>query len=325
MEKMNETRRAFFILIGLNALWAPVNWAIQTAMADATPVAIGLIRFSIFAAAMMLLTSIRPVKERLGVINPIGLDALKAFVIGLLLAGPAHAIYYTALVTASTSQTTTINTTGPFWTTLFAIALLHEKVSRLRWFAIALGAVGAYIVAIGFQWPEMTAADQKGNLLYLVGTLMECLAFVLAARLLRRSSGLGVLRWEMTGVAVSMALWPLIFPAWLPMSVTAVTWPMILAIAYLAFVAGVLCFGVWYATAETAPVSLMLITLGMQAPIASLIGVTVLGEPLSPGLMVGTFVILGALTIGAYDARRREQSGEPTEDSAEREFVPEPS
>lgn len=322
---MNDNRKAFLILIGLNMLWAPVNFAIQTAMRDASPVAIGLLRFSLFALSMLVVTQWRPAKERLCVINPTGLDALKALLIGLLLAGPAHAIYYTALATASTSETTTINTTGPFWTTLFAIVLLHEKVSPLRWFTIVLGGVGAYIVAIGFQFPEMAEANQRGNLLYLVGTLMECLAFVLAARLLRRSSGLGVLKWEMMGVALSMALWSAVFPQWLPFRIEQISPQTGLALFYLVFIAGVLCFGTWYATAEKAPVSLMLITLGMQAPCASLIGVMILGEPLSPGLIAGTAIILTALGLGAMDARRREQAPESGDSSVEKEYVPEPS
>lgn len=320
---MNGHSRALGVLVMLNVLWAPVNWAVQSATTVASPLAVALIRFVGFALIMWLVFLSTGARSALGVVLPRGWDAVKCVAIGLLLAGPAHVIYYTALQYASTSETTAINTTGPFWTTFFAILILSERVSALRWVSIAGGAMGAYLVSMGFNAPSMTG-DQRWNLLYLCGTLLECIAFVFATRILRRTSGIGTLGYEMVGVALCMALSAVLLPSVTPVRFEVLGPTFWLAMGYLILIAGVMNFGAWYAIAERAPVSLMLLTLGIQAPVAALIGHFGLGEPVTPGLIVGGIVILTSLAVGAWDARREEETGQ-RDLSREPEFLPEPS
>lgn len=318
---MTLRMRQLLLLSTINVLWAPVNWAVQTATQVASPITIAAMRFSLFALLIWVAVAIRPAKEALGTTLPKGGDRWKCLLIGILLVGPAHAIYYTALQHASTSETTTINTSGPFWTTLFAIFLLGERVTRVRWLAIGMGAMGAYWVAMGFSAPSLVG-DQKWNALYLIGTLLECLGFVLATRIIRRSSGFGVLSFEMLGVALVLVAAPFLMPGVLQFQLSGWTPGLTLALLYLVVIAGGICFGTWYIVAEKAPVSMMLVTLGLQAPVAALIGINVLGEKASTGLLAGTGLILSALLLGGWDAHQQEKAGH-TEHGAD--YIPEPS
>ncbi len=281
-----------------------MNLAIKTAAGEWSSGAVAVTRWVSFCIAIWLCFLIPQVRKLTKLVLPNQKDAWRLIVIGFLLVGPAHALYYAALKTAGTGESTVINTTGPLWTTLFAIAILKEKVTGWRWTAIILGACGAYIVAAGFSMPRFSDGNTAANLLYLSGTLMECLAFVCAAALLRKSSGIGALAYEITGAAAAQIALPFLFPGMISLKFGLLSPPAVIAILYLIFIAGLVCFGGWYIVAESAPVSLMLISLGMQAPIASFLGWYFLGEKIGSQMAIGAIIIVLALAIAIWDTKR---------------------
>jgi len=304
LRKLPTSSKQFIFLCLLNICWSQVNLAVKTASEFCSPAAIGVLRWVCFSLLIWLFLLIPKVRTLTKFVLPNKADSIKLFLIGLLLAGPAHALYYVALQTAGIGETTVINTTGPLWTTLFAIAILREKVTGFRWTAITFGAFGAYIVAVGFTLPQFSDSSTAANLLYFSGALMECLATVLAISLLRRSSGIGALAVEVSGIAVAQLLLPLLLPGLMVIQFTAFPPQVVASFLYLIFVAGIFCFGSWYVVAESAPVSSMMITLGIQAPIAAFIGWKFLGEKITSEMIIGATLIFLALIIGAYDSKK---------------------
>gem|GEM_PF-873863 len=286
----------------LNVLWAPVNYFIQRATADGTSAtALAGTRWTLFGILMGGLLAWPRFRAAFDVKWPSARDVRLALLLGALLFGPAHALYYYALAKTSTIEGTVINTTAPIWTTILAFLVLRERGNPVRTASLVLGVLGAYLVSIGPQLPDLATGHTQGNLLYLSATVTECLAGVFAVAIVRRSSGLPVLWLQSIGAAVALAAVALAFPNVFPWRYDSVGWPTYTSLAYMVLVAGLITFGMWYRLVEKAPLSLMVISLMMQPPLSALIGHYGLGEAVGPNVWLGLAPILLALLVAANE------------------------
>lgn len=294
---MTERRRDFLVLALLNACWAPVNFVLRSLTgAGMSPAAIAIVRWSVLAALLFGALATPGFRRLTHARWPSRGDAIQGLLIGLLLFGPSHLVYYLAISRTSSIEGTVLGTTAPIWTALLAFLLLGEAANGRRLAAIGLGLAGAWIVGVGLRLPALSAGHTVGNLMYLAGVAMEAVAGVLAVRLVRRSSGITVLAFEVLGAVPALLLLGSAFP--LTFATGAVP---LMGLAYLTLVPGLLCFGVWYRMVERVPLSLMILTLMLQPPLSALLGWRLLGEPITAELVAGTVLILGALMIGATD------------------------
>ncbi len=264
-----------------------------------SPIGLASLRWMSYAVMLALLlkwpyfvqrTRAKPVNRR---------DAGLALLTGALFFGPSHVIYYFALHKTSTVEGTVLLTTSPVWTAFLAFLVLREHIPPNRIVAITLGFVGAWLVSIGLRWPSWDSGHTVGNLWFLVGVLMECLAGVISARLVRRSSGIGILRYQVTGAAIMLGVIALTFPGAFPFSTahTVVGW---LAFAYMLLVACGINFSIWYMLVERTPLSLLAVTLLIQPPISALLGWRFLGESLTTDALIGSACIFAALLVAVY-------------------------
>lgn len=300
--------KLFLVLAGLNLLWAPVNYMVQVASAGGLSTgAIALTRWVSFGALLFLALSLRGFREKTRARWPEPADAVRAVLIGILFFAPSHLLYYTTLnrEMTSTVEGTVLQTAAPIFTAVLAMVLLREPVPKRRWTAIGIGFVGTYIVSVGTGLPSLSAEHTLGNLLYALGVLLESIVGVTAVNLIRRSSGITILAFQILGAAAGYAMAPMILPDVLPLQVTNLAPSAIAAMAYLIGVAGFFCFGVWYMKVEKAPLSLMVISVLLQPPLSAVIGYFVLGEKLGPNLALGGLLIFVALLLGATDRERR--------------------
>lgn len=282
-------------------LWAPVNLSVTVATTHGiSPLAVAAVRWWSLAILFNLLLRV-PLIERLTKVQwPSTRDAARAALVGALLFAPSHILYYLSLSQgASTTVCAVLGTTAPIWISALAYLLLRERSSRHRSAAIALGFVGAYLVAVGFALPTIEGKG-LGNLIYLLGVIAESVTGVLSARWVRRSSGLGVLTWQITGASVAYIALALIQPWGLGWKFS----PDITAgasLAYLTLVPGLMCFSVWYTLVEKVPLSLMVVTLLLQPPLVAFLGWLMLGEKLTVQLLIGGVFVFGALAIASTE------------------------
>ncbi|MEJ5170203.1 MAG: DMT family transporter [Fimbriimonadales bacterium] len=296
---MNPGLRLMAVLLGLNLLWAPTLLMAKVAQETFTPVGLAAVRWALFAAIMAALALRRP--RWLPLALPNGWDRVKSFAIGLGIVSAAHTLYYVGLGLSSSVETNVLNTLLPVFTAVLAFFLLRERVSPRRWVAILLGVIGAYVVVVGFGLPRLSQGHTVGNLLYLAGVFCECLGMVLAARIILRSSGLGVLVFESAGVMVGTLSFALFLQDPILRARATPGWAEAASLLYLAAVAGVFAFGVWYVLVEGAPVSLMMLSCLVQPPVAAWLGWALLDERLQPHTGVGAAVIALGLVIAASE------------------------
>ena len=307
---LRTTLRLMALLGSLEILWAPVNFFVVIArQGGLSPAGIGLIRWFGICSGLFLALSMPWFRSKTKAKMPSFRQALQCLIIGVLITGPSHLMYYASLGHTETVQGTVFNATSPLWMAFFAGWLLDETVGLVRWLALVIGGIGAYFASVGFAVPSFHQGHLGWNVIYLAGTLLECLGGALLARIIRKSSGIGAFAWETLGRGVAMIVFPLLLPEALPMSIHF-TAPGTIAMVYLIFVAGLFTFGAWVIVVERAPLSLMVVTIALQTPVAAVLGHYFLGEKLSTGLIFGAVLIFIGLGLAAKDS-----SNQPLDES----------
>ena len=238
-------------------------------------------------------------------------DRARALAIGALLFAPAHTLYYLGLTRgASTVGGTVLNATAPIWVAALSFIVLRERATPRRLIAIMLGFAGAWIVLFGNQLPSF-GGDAQGNMFYIAGVVCESLASVVGATIIRRSSGIGYLSWEVMGMVPTLLLVPILTQGAMPIGFGALDASALLAVSYLVFLPGLVCFGVWNATVERAPLSAMVVTIMLQPPLAAFLAWWLRGEAIGPAVIVGSGLILAGLGVVAGE-KGPQEAGDST-------------
>ncbi len=262
---------------------------------------VGLVRWTALSLMMLVLLRSGWFRKVTGHVSLSKSDWWKCFGIGFFLFGPSHMMFYLSMGMvkqglASELEGTVILAMAPIFTGLLSYFFLHERLPARRVVAIALSCIGGYIVTIGFAFPSLLG-HAKGNLIFGLGVVTECLMGVIAARISRRSSGVAVLSAQMLGGGVSFWVIPLLLPSVLPLSFgsTFVSW---LPLLYLIFLSGLVTFTIWYRIVESAPLTQLVVGIALQPPLAALIGWLFKNEIPKQNAVIGGCVILVALALG---------------------------
>lgn len=291
-------------MVLLNVLWSPVNLAFSVALNEWSAAAVGLVRWGGFALIIWCLLGQKWFRARVNAHIPRGKDAVRALAIGAFLFAPGHLCYILAQKYTSTFEATVLGMSGPIWVAMLAFFLLGEEVTSKRWLAIAVGLLGAYIVVAGFALPQLEASHTVGNLLYLLGVLLESVGMVAAMRIVLRTSGIGTLAWQAAGMGVAFFMMPLFGSAG-AIVFGGFSVATLIAVGYLMLIASLVCFTVWYVIAEKVPVSWLVITVGLQVPLSACLGVAFNNEKIGVQLAIGTLVILIAIVLASMDRVER--------------------
>jgi O-acetylserine/cysteine efflux transporter len=187
-----------------------------------------------------------------------------------------------------------------FLTLLFAVPLLGERVRTGQWLGLLVAATG--LTLIGLQSGQgMTLA---GFALTLCAAAMWALGNIVSRRI-GRVDILGLVIW---GALVpplpflALSLW-LEGPATLERALLGLDLTSLLAIAYLAFAATMLGYGLWgrllsrYPASQVAPFSLLVPVVGLSA------SALLLGERLDTQQGAGVGLVLAGLLVNLYGAR----------------------
>ncbi|MBD7977835.1 MULTISPECIES: EamA family transporter [Pseudomonas] len=187
-----------------------------------------------------------------------------------------------------------------FFTLLFAGLFLGERLRRVTLFGLLLAAAG--LALIGLQGGEgMTLA---GFLLTLCAASMWALGNVVT-RHIGRVDILGLVIWGALVPPVpflALSAW-LEGPAVMEQALRGISLDSLLAIAYLAFVATMLGYGLWgrllarYPATQVAPFSLLVPVVGIGS------SALLLGERLAPLQWVGAVLVMAGLLINVFGAR----------------------
>ena len=296
---MNDTKKVFGTVVVLNLLWAPVNLMIGFAKNNGfSALGIGCVRWLSLSLLLTLLLTSPAFRKFSNYKSMAFADWVKCFAIGLFFFGPSHLMFYASIGLTSEVEGTVILSTSPLWTSIIAFFFLKgEHLTPKRWMAIFLSFIGAYIVAVGFKFPDLLG-HTKGNLIFGAGVITECIMGVMAARISRRNSGVSVLVGQMWGGASAFWIAALLLGSSLPLVVPAFSIATYLPMFYLIFIAGIITFTIWYRIVESSPLTLIGVVIAIQPPIAALLNWLVYHTAPTTNTIIGATIIMVALLVG---------------------------
>lgn len=219
--------------------------------------------------------------------------------VGLLNSGLPFALYSYAVLSISTGLTAILNATAPLFGAIVAWLWLREHPGRLRALGLAIGFVG--VALLSWDKASFTTGGAGWAVLACLGaTLCYGLSASYTKKYLMGVPPLATATGSQYGAVLGLALPALLTsPAHMP---SAAAWGAIVAV-------GILCTGIAYVLyfrlIETAGPSKTLTVTFLVPVFALLYGALLLGESITPHMVVyGAVVLLGvALATGVIHAR----------------------
>jgi len=309
---------AVALLILANVLWGSSYAVAKVALREIPPPLLGALR--VILVSLLLWPVLFWQMRRLGVAvlalpgQPARRgDLARLAGLGLIGVGASYLIDYWGINLSTATDASLMIIGEVIFTALLAAWLAAERLGRRKLLGISCGAVGVTVLVLSNAQDAGASGGWLhafGNVLILLALLCESFYTVLGARLTHRYRPLAVLTLANTG---SLLIWlPLLgwyivsgrFPS---MSLAA-----ILGICYLAAVTSAFCYALWFAVLRHAGAAVGAISLFVQPLVGSLLGLLLLGDPLTPGLVAGALLIFVALYFTTVPDRGEVALAEPT-------------
>lgn len=297
------------LLFLIHALWAGVNKAIEFSGPWLSPTLLAASRWALVAGLVLAALRLPWFRSLTRPKWPGRADQWKCVLLGAGLFGPSHAMYYWAISNPTSPATgtegTVLLTTAPLWVALLGLWMLGERLDWHRWASILVGLVGAFVVMFGFTLPHMEAQGAWGRAVFLLGVVIESLAFVAITRITRRSSGVCTFALQAVGAAAGLAVLGLVAPAVFPLQASAFSWAALGGVLYLVLVAGLFCWLVLMILTEKQELAFLSLAILLQPPIAAALDAWT-GKAIRPETWQGTLIVGFALLLSVSGGRRRE-------------------
>ncbi|HEX9056346.1 MAG TPA: DMT family transporter [Ktedonobacterales bacterium] len=287
-----------------NTLWAGTYVAGKVALGHLSWVELNALRFSL---ATLLLAPVL-IRGRHMIMRELSdrrsLWALaRLILLGFVL---NKAFEYAGLALSSASDVALLIATESLFTALLSWTVLKERVTRVGVAALVVGLAGVYLVVERGVTPNLGgpggAGRIVGDLLVVVALLFEAGYTVSGKASLDRLPPLLI-----TGVSIAGSL-----IVWLPAGAVAVArggWPQVtpvelLAVLYMAAVATVIGYWMWFRALSALDASTAAPFLFIQPLLGAALAVWLLHETLTWATLAGAALIVGSLLAVAGEARR---------------------
>ena len=220
----------------------------------------------------------------------------KSIVLGILNFGAFFPLIFFAAYRLPGGVAATIGSVQPLLVMAFSLLLLRSRPTLAILLAALVGTGGVALLTLTAE----AAIDPLGLAASLVATSLMGLAIVLAKKWGRPEAPLVQVSWQLTIGGLVLLPLTLAFEG-LPDSVTPTN---LLGFAYLGIIGTALAYALWFrGIAELAPASVSL--LGLTNPlIATLAGLAILNQTLTPWQILGFTIALGALLAGQTLGRK---------------------
>ena len=296
-------KTAVGLLVFANVLWGSSYVVAKIALEEVPPPLLGALRVILASALLWPLLIWRtrfdhPATRRL--IEPIALgDALRLAGLGLLGVGASYLLDYWGISLSTATDASLMIIGEVIFTALLAAWLVGERLGLRKRAGVLVGIAGVLILVLGnAPVGESGAAGwarAAGNGLILACLLCESIYTVLGAGLARKYQPLTVLTLANTG---SLLIWlPILAWYYVTGRFPALSLAAIIGIIYLAAITSALCYLIWFSVLRVAGSSVGAVSLFVQPLIGALLGLALLGNPLTAALLAGAALIFAALYL----------------------------
>jgi drug/metabolite transporter (DMT)-like permease len=193
------------------------------------------------------------------------------------------------------------------FTALLARWLLREHIDRARWLSLAVGAVGAVILITGSIGNNTATAPNRvlGGVLFLLDLLCCAYYTVRGGVFLARNDTVGMMTYVNL---VSLVVWvPVLLYYLVTGQFPTVTTASVVGLLYQSLVTSVLCIFLSFYAVKVIGATATTIVLFVQPLFGALIGVTILGDPITSSGIVGAVCVFGAIAMSMRSQLREGQ------------------
>jgi O-acetylserine/cysteine efflux transporter len=222
--------------------------------------------------------------------------------VGGLQLGAYFALLHEALVWIPAGRTAILANTTTIWVVPLSLVFLHEQIPPRRWLAAGTGLAGV-LVLINPLVIDFSSGHVVIGYAFLLAAALAWSVAILVTREARPSTSMfALLPWcfLVCSLVLAQMVW------WHAPGGTLGTRPLSwFALAYIGLMAGPL--GTWCVMQATASLPALVSSVGLlTAPAVSLILANLLlGEPITPDLLVGSALIMAGVGFAAWPRRRR--------------------
>lgn len=290
-------RRAFFLAVLANVLWAGSFLGSKYTLAAWGPISASFLRF---ALATLVLGTLLPLMGEV-IRLPRKSEVTGIFLIGLCQFGLLYPLQLAGLNHISTSLSAAIMLLAPLFVILSGKFLLQETVSRTKLNAIGIGLLGGLILLKdGFS---IHGNFYFGFILTLISAVLLGLSVSLTRKYSQSISVSQLSFWSMF-VGVSL-LAPMSFiESYLSGGFVRSSESLhsaLIALLYLAIVCSAFTFYIWNTALKLAPAKELASTMHLKTPTAIIIGVMLANEEMTFSLVLGTTIISLAVWFSQND------------------------
>jgi drug/metabolite transporter (DMT)-like permease len=300
-----QRRQSLYWLIGVNVIWGSTYVVAKAAMETVPPPLLVALRFTLATTLLWTILLLAARNESASRLSPLrgicGADRSNALGFGLLGVGAGYLLAYWGVNLTTATDAALMIIGEVIFTSVLAALVAGERIGRWRGFGLLLGALGVLTLVLGNA--ADLAGDQRGSLravgdlLVLCGIFCESLYTVFGARLARRVEPLVLIAYAYAG---SMVVWaPIILWHLVTGQFPTLNWQAGLGILYLAVLPSVLCHLVWFSIIRRSGAGIGAVSLLVQPVVGALLGILLLREPMTAGLIAGAGLIFVALYLTA--------------------------
>jgi drug/metabolite transporter (DMT)-like permease len=233
-------------------------------------------------------------------------DRVRLMLLGAVGLGISYLLGYTGIRLTRASDAALMVIGEVICTTLLAALLIGERPGLVRLISVGLGVIGVSTLVLGgaAEGGPTGAARAIGNLLILAGLFFQALYSVLGTGFVRRFDPVLINSWMYTGALIGWT--PALF--WYGAAGTLPSPAAALGILYLAAVCSVGCMLLWFVVLRAFGASFVAASLFVQPVVGALLGVALLGEPVSATLIAGGSFVVGAMLLLAVEPSQKRRT-----------------
>lgn len=277
-------------LVLMAVFWSGVFPAVNIALRSMSVYTTVFLRF--WWAAVLLLILLRWREHRLARLSP--RETVLVIGLGLLGISLYNTLFTAGLALVEASRAAVIVATNPSFTALIAALFLKERLGGTRLLGVVLSLLGGLWVLCRGD-PQVLAEFELGRgEFFLISCVFVWSAYALVGRI--ALSSLSPL--ALTAYVMAVGSLPLAVPVWLEGdSLFGATWEGWMALAYLVLFGTVMTFQWFYEGVKELGAARASQFINLVPVLAVIESVLILGEPMTPALIVGGALVFAGLYL----------------------------
>jgi drug/metabolite transporter (DMT)-like permease len=294
------------LLICANVLWGSSPAVAKVALVELPPPLLGALRFSL-AALFIWLVVLWQVRRNNQPGNEAALgsmkrgDMVKLAGLGVFGISLSYLLSYWGISLTLATDASLLIIGDVIFTSFLAFLFIGERPGRWKSLGLLIGIVGVVIVilsnAVGSADHKTGLIRAMGDILVMAGLFCQAVYSVVGMGLTRKYQPLAVLAVTHGGsllVWLPLLTWYIVSGQFPTMSLAVIG-----GVVYLAAIISAACFLIWFSVLRFVGANLGAVSLLIQPVVGGVLGIALLGDPLTLGLSVGALLIIMAFYLTA--------------------------